>query len=98
MGVPVRGPTLKFHCPNEDCEEEHEVETEAELDDPSYGSDADGNRGIFVAGGITDWYAPEKCSKCGTVFTKEQADEIHKELKGAADAWEPFEDDPDDSR
>ena len=80
------------------CCAEFEIQLDREPDDPNYGADADGNRGIFVAGG---WYwegeVPTKCEECGHEFTKEEMAQIEKAFDRAAENysrnWEPLEPD-----
>src|SRR5690349_16695937 len=73
---------------SEYCIAEFEIELGREPDDHHYGADADGNRGIFVAG---YWYwegeVPTKCEECGHEFTKEEMDEIEKAFNKAADKY-----------
>ena len=77
----------------EDCiDKDIEVVLDREPDDPNYGADADGNRGIFVAGyWYTETAAPDKCATCGHVYTDEERKEIEEAMNRAAETyeWEP---------
>ncbi len=42
--------TATENCPHDDCEGQVVVEVEFEPGDPNYGADADGRRGVAVAG------------------------------------------------
>lgn len=73
---------LSIKCPNPDCDHEFEVEADVEPADPSYGADADGNRGIYVPASIIP---PDDvtCPRCGADCTEE--------AKDAAEEFEPPE-------
>lgn len=48
-------------CPRDDCEGKVSVTLEYEPPDPHYGADADGNRGMYVAG-YWDGTAADTCT------------------------------------
>lgn len=86
--------TITLHCPHpmEDetpCESEIEVECEVEPADPSYGADADGNRGMYV-GAYVQWdedWIPPACPE-GHTFTDEERKELAKDLESKANDYD----------
>jgi hypothetical protein len=50
-------------CITEDCEGRIALSIAYEPPDPSYGADADGNRGIYVPGFYYAEYTGEECTK-----------------------------------
>lgn len=87
----------KFDCPEEDCPGVVLVDLEWEDPDPSYGADADGNRGMYVAG-YWSGEAEDTCS-AGHTFTPQEREDIATDA--ANDQPEPEEeywgpDGPDD--
>lgn len=88
----------------EGCQDEIEVEldyTPGEV----YGSDADGNRGVWQSGyfeNISD--TPLVCEECGRAYSDEERTQLEAEMNAAAeahseDAPEPYElDGPDYDR
>jgi hypothetical protein len=72
------------------CEDTIEIELEYEPGDSNYGADADGNRGISVAGfftAITE--APDKCEECGHIYSEEEKSSILREMEKKAEGYEP---------
>lgn len=67
--------TLHIVCPHShldgvECETEFEVEADVEPSDPSYGADADGNRGMYIPAYVIE---PDNvyCPSCGGDCTKQ---------------------------
>lgn len=87
-----------INCSRKDCDGEMEVELSWEDPDPSFGQDADGNRGVYVPG---YWYGPaagdkdfpEVCST-GHVFSVYEKIEIEVSIIESAETESG--DDPDD--
>lgn len=82
------------------CEADVEVTLGYEPDDPNYGADADGNRGIYVHGGFYVECIADRC-EAGHEFTAEEAQELCRRADQAAQDYEPedtrdYEPDDDD--
>lgn len=82
------------HCvENEEGEDvSHEVEIhfemEKEPDEHNYGADADGNRGVFMAGGFfTETDPPYRCDECKQNFTDDERREIEKQMSKFCDDY-----------
>ena len=63
-----------WNCPQ--CGEEFEVGLYVEPDEPNYGADADGNRGVFMAGYLECEEYPETCPHCGYTLTEGDVEAI----------------------
>lgn len=66
--------------------------------DPHYGADADGNRGMYVAGYWSVGDIPPKCDVCGFEFTPAGIQQIEKDAAEQAESFDidPRWDGPDD--
>lgn len=75
--------SIQYEHRDEETDTSHEVEIEYEIayepDDPNYGADADGNRGVYVKGGYyTETDPPYRCDVCKKNFTKSEREQIEK--------------------
>ena len=90
-------PSITIYCPNEECELELNVGYEPP--DYNYGADADGNRGMYVAGyAYLEYEVPAVCPTCKHEFDPEELkaleDAAEKAIKDAGkDDVEPDYDD-----
>lgn len=75
---------LRMFCPIEDCEASWLLRSEREPDDPNYGADADGNRGMFVRGDIVPGDLPKFCPVCEATYDKGDIAGLEHQL-GSAD-------------
>lgn len=75
----------KFH-EGDPCEADIDVECEYNAGE-TYGSDADGNRGIWVPSYISPGTVPDKCPD-GHEFTPEEKKQLEKELEGQCKDYE----------
>jgi hypothetical protein len=71
-----------------DCTEEIAVNLDWEPGESNWGADADGNRGIYVAGYFYPCDdPPEKCARCGHFYTEEEKEEINKLMEQKAEKY-----------
>lgn len=88
-------PSIIVKCPNlgndadNPCEHEFELERDVEPADPSYGADADGNRGMHIPAYIIPPDPPVACSHCHAIFDKTQTDDLIEQIRVACDDWKP---------
>ncbi len=86
-------------CPRDECEGAVAVALEWEPADPSYGADADGNRGVYVRGYWSASVAGNACS-LGHVLHAAEVAEIEKDAADNAPSDDEDEyygpDGPDD--
>lgn len=83
------------HGKEPQCEASIEVELEW-IDGEIYGTDADGNRGVWVPGYLTvASEVPEVCSECGHHYLVEELKALEADAEKAAEAMTMTADDED---
>lgn len=73
--------SINVHCPMDGCGEEIVMECDIDPGDSNYGSDADGNRGMYVGPSVMACDPPEECPHCHTKYEQAELDHIAKDLE-----------------
>jgi hypothetical protein len=75
--------SITLTCPI--CDADFDIELEYEPADPHFGSDADGNRGVYIPGYYHQADVPGECPVCKGTFAPDELSDLINDAKFQVD-------------